>query len=126
MLLIVVVSFLCDTVGLIFRESLDASSRGMDPHIFGYALGEAFVDIWQEALAGVHMLSFPFSNYGWFCALVISCVLQCSAWRKRCLVKYHTGILAQVLMRWFRLRSGGLGDVICSFLCELVFLFLFS
>ena len=60
-------SFLCDTVGVFFRESLDASSRGMDPHIFGYAFGEASVDIWQEALAGVHMLSFPFSNYGWFC-----------------------------------------------------------
>ena len=126
MRLIVVVSFLCDTIGEILRKSLDVSSRGMDPCILGYAFGEAVVDIRQDALAGVHISSFPFSNYGWFCAFVISCVLQCSVWRKRCLVNYHIGILAQVLSRWPRLREGGLGAAICSFLCELVFLFLFS
>ena len=126
MRLIVFVNFLCDTIRLIFRKSLDVSSRGMDPYIFGYVFGEAFVDIWQDALAGVHISSFPFSNYGWFCALVMSCDLQCRALRKICLVKYHIGILAQVLSRWPWLREGGRGAAICSFLCELVFLFLFS
>ena len=77
MRLIVVVSFLCDTIGVILGKSLDVSeAQGMVPYTFGYAFGEAFVDIRQDALAGVHISSFPFSNYGCVRACDIVCCTE--------------------------------------------------